>query len=102
MYPLSKGRWWKWLWDRRLTCADGHHLPSLVAIDESGSIRCNKWVAQEKRECGKWIWVMSIRGGGNLVVDVSLDDLKRLKNLTTPAERIAFLGIFNSDDEGAA
>jgi hypothetical protein len=92
-------RWRKWLPDRRLTCAAGHHIPSLVALDESGSIRCNKWIDGAKIECGRWIWVMAFRGGGNLVVEVSLEDLKRLKNLSTPAERIAYLEIF--DDEAA-
>lgn len=95
-------RWHKWLQDRRLTCAAGHHIPSLCAIDESGSMRCSKWIAAAKIECGRWIWVMSFRGGGNLVVEVSLEDLKRLKNLSTPSERIAYLGIFDSDEEGAA
>lgn len=95
-------RWHKWLWDRRLTCSAGHHIPSLAVIEESGSLRCSKWSNEEKVECGRWVWILSIRGGGNIVVDVNLEDLKRLKNLSTPAERIAYLGIFSIDEQGAA
>lgn len=99
MYPLTSGRWWKWLYDRRLTCCDGHHLPNVFQIDESGSLRCNHWISEgpgskQGHECGKWVWIMSFDRCGNLVVDVSLEDLKRIKNLGTPAQRIAYLGIF--------
>lgn len=99
--PPSPRRWWKWLEDRRLTCAEGHHLPNLFSIDESGAVRCNKWV-RGQQECGKWVWVMSFRGGGNLVVDVSLEDLKRLKNMDTPSQRIAYLGIFGNSEKEAS
>jgi hypothetical protein len=87
-------RWRAWAWERRLTCADGHHIPNLANIEETGSLRCSKWIAKEGRECGRWIWVLSVRGGGFLVVDVSLEDLRRLKELSTPSERIAYLNIF--------
>ena len=89
------------MWERRLTCGNSppHHLKNIVNIDETGSIRCSHWIAEEHRECGLWIWVVSFRGGGYLVADVSLEDLKHLKTLSTPSERIAYLGIF---EEGAA
>jgi hypothetical protein len=63
-------------------------------MDESGTIRCNKWIDREKRECSKWVWIMHFRGGGNLVVDVSLEDIKRLNNMDSATQRIAYLGIF--------
>lgn len=101
MYPLSQGRWWKWLNDGRLCCADSHHLPRVFSIDESGCIRCNKWIEKEKRECSKWLWIMHFKGGGNIIVDVSLEDIKRLNNMDTATQRIAYLGIFGAADAEA-
>lgn len=92
------------MWDKRLTCAGGHHIRDMFSIDESGSVRCPKWIADTKtqgHECGRWIWVMSFKGGGNLVVDVTLEDLKRLKNMDTASQRIAYLGIFGDTESEA-
>ena len=87
-------RWHRWLWDGKITCASGHPIPGLASIEETGAMRCSKWIEAEGRWCGKWIWLTHFRGGGNLVIEVTVEEMKRLKNLDTPSRRLAYLGIF--------
>lgn len=65
-----------------------------MRIPESGFIRCSHWLAGERRECGRWVFLYAVRGGRNVVAEVSLDDLKAMEALSTPAEMIEYLGIF--------
>lgn len=92
---MNARRWWKWLYDRRLTCAGGHRIPNLFNIDESGSVRCNKFVGSG--ECGKWIWLFHFPGGGNIVVDVNLEDLETMRRMTTITEKLDYLDIFREE-----
>ncbi|MDP9176693.1 MAG: hypothetical protein M3O61_03335 [Gemmatimonadota bacterium] len=57
-------------------------------------ISCKQWIQAERRECHRWILIVHIRGGGNLVVDVSLEELRDLEQLATPAEMLDYLEIF--------
>jgi hypothetical protein len=56
---------------------------------------CNHWIAAKHRECGIWLFLFAVRGGGVIEVAVSLDDKRAMAHLTTPAELIEYLGIFD-------
>src|SRR5688500_4060170 len=87
-------RWWRWKRPRRLTCALGHHYPYKFRIPERGGVRCEHWMADEKRECGRWTYFIGQKGGGVFAVDVTLAELDELENLRSKTEVIDFLGIF--------
>lgn len=98
---------WKrrWHWcdsSRRLTCPEHHHTPHVLDFNESGFFRCQKWIAEEKRECGLWSFVLALRGDGVIVCEVTLADKERMKKLDTPAAMINYLRIFEDTKKGAA
>jgi hypothetical protein len=88
-------RWWRYLKPRRMTCADGHHFSERARFPESGFLRCEHWIAAEHRECGRWIFIYAIRGGGCVVAEVSMDERDEMDELLTPAQMIEYLGIFD-------
>lgn len=82
---------------RKVYCgprAVGHHIPNTFEINDTGFVRCHHWINQERRECGRWVFLMHIRGGGNIVAEVTLDEKASMRNLATPAEMLDYLGIF--------
>lgn len=94
LQPDPPRRWWRCPRDRRLRCPSGHHFKETVQINDTGFIRCSEWLASERRECGRWIFVFAIRGGRNIVAEVTLDEKAAMRKLSTPAEMLEYLGIF--------
>lgn len=100
--PRSK-RWWRWADShRRITCPKLHHIPNTFEVNESGFVRCTKWIDKERRECGCWVFLLVIRGEGVIECEVTLEDKDRMRRLDTPAAMVSYLGIFNRDDEKGA
>lgn len=99
-YPESdepaRRRWSQFVHFRRIMCPAGHHLKHDQDFNESGYIRCKHWIASESRECGHWVFVFAVRGGG--IVEVELfgpEEKDRLRELSTPTEVLEYLGIFD-------
>ena len=69
-------------------------MPEKANINDTGFIRCDHWIASERRECETWIFVFAIRGGSNVVAEVTLDEKAKMRQLTTPSEMLDYLGIF--------
>lgn len=96
--PDRARRWYEYATEGRVFCGPrdrgGHHIPNTFDIPESGFIRCSHWIGEERRECGRWVFLYAIRGGKVVVAEVSLDEKKAMRRLQTPAEMIDYLGIF--------
>ncbi|MGK2934343.1 MAG: hypothetical protein ACSLFE_03760 [Gemmatimonadaceae bacterium] len=96
--PMVGGRWWSWLRQHRIFCYDrkqgGHHMPANAVIPEHGFIRCNHWIVKEKRECGRWVYLINMRGGGVIAVEVHLSELRHIETLQTPTEILDHLGVW--------
>lgn len=96
--PRPLARWHSYAAEGRIFCGPrpgGHHIPATYDLPESGFIRCGHWVAEERRECGRWVFLYAIRGGRVVVVEVTLADKKAMRQLSTPAEMIEYLGILD-------
>ncbi len=76
-------------------CAAGHSFPSTFEINETGFGRCSHHIHGENRECGRWIFVYQVRGGGYFIADVTLEEKAVMRKLSTPAEMFEFLGILD-------
>jgi hypothetical protein len=101
MFVSPAGRRWDYLHDRRITCPDGHHIPDTLSVDESGYVRCSKVLGDSRDrnsgnrpQCLKWIFLLWIRGGGNIVVEVTEQERDRMRAMASATERIDYLGIF--------
>lgn len=44
--------------------------------------------------CGRWVFLLAVRGGGIIVAEVSKDDRLAMEGLSTPAEMLEYLGVF--------
>ena len=88
-------RWWQFVRLGRITCPATHHVPKTFGVTEAGFVRCNHWIDAERRECGLWIFLLSIRGGAIVCAAVSLDEKRAMEQLSTPAELVEYLGIFH-------
>lgn len=88
-------RLWRYLKKRRLACPLGHHFRERAEFPESGFLRCEHYIGAEHRECGLWVFILAIRGGGCIVAEVSLDEKTEMEELVTPAQMIEYLGIFD-------
>lgn len=96
-------RWWAWADSyRRVRCPRGHSIPNTFEVPESGFVRCNKWVAEEHAECGRWVFLLCIRGDGVIVCEVTLEDKGKMRKLDTPAAMVSYLGLFEKPESGAA
>jgi hypothetical protein len=51
-------------------------------------------MAKDAPMCGRWIFLLAIRGGGIIMTEVSPDDRKAMRSLSTPAAMIEYLRIF--------
>jgi len=91
-------RWWRYINVRQLKCPGGHPIPRTSQINETGFIRCPHWIADERRECGRWVFLFSVRGGGAIVAEVALDEQRTIEELSTPAAMLEYLGIFFDGD----
>jgi hypothetical protein len=87
-------RWWRYVHAKQLLCPCQHHIKNVQKINDSGFIQCLHWIAAEQRECGLWIFILPIRGGRAIVVEVSEDDTDAMGDLQTPGAMLDFLGIF--------
>jgi hypothetical protein len=88
-------RWKDYIFGGRLRCPCNHSFPTKVEINDTGFIRCDHWIASERRECGRWIFLLAVRGGGAIVAEVTLDDKAAMRKLSTPAQMLDYLGLFN-------
>lgn len=107
--PKPPPRWWQYVRPGRLFCPAGHHIPNTFGVTEAGFIRCahetdvnhrrdvehGDGPRQRPVECGLWVFLLNIRGGGTVVAAVSLDEKRAMEHLSTPAELIEYLGIFH-------
>ena len=71
-------------------------MPNTFDVTEAGFTQCREWVheTQRRHECGRWLFIFAIRGGGIIAAAVSPEEKRAMKNLSTPAEMIRYLGIF--------
>jgi hypothetical protein len=71
-------------------------MPNTFDVTEAGFTQCREWVhdSHRRHECGLWVFVLAIRGGGIIVAAVSPDERRTMRELSTPAEMIRYLGIF--------
>lgn len=44
--------------------------------------------------CGRWVFLLVVRGGRTMVFEVSKDDRMAMEGLSTPAEMLEYLGVF--------
>lgn len=87
-------RWWRFLRERRIICPEGHHVKHRADFTESMFLPCPHWIAGENRECGRLLFLFSIRGGGVIAAEVeSLDEKDAMKRLATPWAMIEYLEI---------
>lgn len=89
-------RWWRYLDRRRIACPLGHHIPEKQVFPESGFIRCQHWINDGRSkgyECGKWIFLFAIRGGGTIVAEVELKEMRQMEEMATPTAMLDFLQI---------
>jgi hypothetical protein len=82
-----------------LKCAAGHPFPNNVRFDSRGSRRCDHWIDAEKRQCGLWIYLIAVEGGGVVVADVTVDELNEIQHLKSGTEIIDFLGIWTDEND---
>lgn len=107
--PKPAPRWWQYVRQGRIFCPLGHHIPNTFGVTEAGFVRClhaadtnnrrdvdhRGGAPQRPVECGLWVFLLNIRGGGIVVAAVSLAEREAMSHLTTPAELIEYLGIFH-------
>jgi len=91
-------RWWRVVRRQRLLCPLGHAVPPHAEISDTGFIRCRYQLAKDKRECGRTLFLLQIRGDAAIIVEVRTDDLAAMRRLSTPGEMLDFLGIFSADN----
>ena len=92
-----RSRWWSYVRQGRIVCGpDGHHIPNTFHVTEAGFVRCQHHVRHgaQWHDCGRWVFLYAIRGGGVVVAEVSLDEKRAMERLTTPAEMLEYLGAF--------
>lgn len=87
-------RWWRYVKRKRMVCPIGHHFNNSWSPLETGLIQCKHWIAEDRRECGLWIFAFVIRGGKCVIAEVTQAETSQLEEFTTPAELIDYLGIF--------
>lgn len=88
-------RWWRYLKRRRLECPVGHHIPEDHNFPEHGFIRCEKRLDRGGGECDRWVYLFAFRGGGCVVAEVQLNEMRAMEELSTPTAMIDYLGIFS-------
>lgn len=98
----SPRRWWTYAGRRRVRCPAGHHLPVTWRINETGFIRCNHWIDTQKRECGRWVFLFAVRGGGVFVVEAPLEEHEDIAEIQNPHGMLEYFGIFTPDHHEAA
>lgn len=91
--PANPPRWWRYLKKRRILCPHNHHLPHKFETNESGFVRCCHRMSKTT-ECGAWLYLFAIRGGGCIAVEVSLDEMGEMQELDTPTAVLEYLQIF--------
>lgn len=76
----------------------GHHIPFTFRIPEHGFIRCAHRIGADRIECGRWIYLCAMRGGGVIVAEVHLSELKYVESLQTPTEVLDHLGVWREGE----
>lgn len=97
MTPQPTGRWWEWVTERRIFCGPrphGHHIPNNARINESGFLHCTHKLPNSLERCGRWTFVLAIRGSGVIVAEVSLDEMNEMQELQTPTAMLDYLGVW--------
>lgn len=87
-------RWWRWVRGRRVSCPVGHVIPVRAEINDTGFIRCDHRSRDGVGECGRWVFLLAVRGGGAIVAEVALDEKAKMRQLSTPSEMLEYLNIF--------
>jgi hypothetical protein len=112
MTPDPTARWWKYVTAKRLQCPQGHIIPRNSVINETGFVRCTARRGagtdgrppgphvQRDEACGLWVFVFAIVGGGCVVAEVALGEVDDMQRLTTPAQMIEYLGIWERKAAG--
>jgi len=91
---------------RGVRCPLGHHVPDVFGTTEDGFVRCTKLVdagsvgrGNKLPRCDRLVFLISVRGGGNFVVEVTEAERDALMKMSSPFERLMYLDI---GDEFAA
>lgn len=87
-------RWWRYVKRRRLICPAGHHIAESATFPEHGFVRCDHRINRGDPDCGLWVYVFAIRGGGIIVAQVELKEKTTMEELATPTAIIDYLDIF--------
>lgn len=96
MIASPSTRWWRWLQNRRrLACPDGHHISDKFRTSETVAVRCDKRFGRTA-ECGRWLYVIAIPGGGGIIAEVSLDEIAEMEELADATAILNYLDIFPS------
>lgn len=97
---MNAPRWWRLVGIRGVRCPLGHHIPNAFGITEDGYVRCDKFIdagsmgaGHKQPRCNKVVFLISVRGGGNFVVEVTEDERDQLMKMSSPFERLTYLGI---------
>lgn len=67
-----------------------------VVPDAAGMARLRREL--QGQECGRWIFLMPIRGGKVLLVEVLPNEVDPLERCSSPAEMIDYLGIWSEEE----
>ncbi len=70
-----------------LRCAIGHRIAYDYQPTEHGFRRCRTKYGASASQCGAWLYVIVLRGGGAFVSDATLEEVRALSSpLLTPTE----------------
>jgi hypothetical protein len=99
----DRPRWWEWATERRIFCGprpDGHHFANNFRVPESTFLHCTHKFANSVVRCDRWVFVLTIRGGGTIVAEVSLDEMNEMHELQTPTAMLDYLKVFQNQRAG--
>lgn len=89
-------RWWAFVPDRSIHCADGHHISNSlrVPVHECGFMRCTHVTARGGPPCARWVFVYRFPGGRAIVADITGKEQRALEEMRSAAEMLEFLAIW--------
>jgi hypothetical protein len=60
-------------------------------IREHGFIKCTKQI--HGGDCGLWYFLLAVKGGGCIVAEVTLPEMRQMEDLQTATEMLDYLDI---------
>jgi hypothetical protein len=94
--PDKPERWWRFVRKGRITCPLGHRMTFNAYFPEHGCTRCQHGAHDGQPACGRWIFIVSIGGGGNIIVELNVAEVREIERLgiKTPTEILDYLGVW--------